>query len=45
VDVAAELEGDRRAHGALLVADLDAAQVEGVEDQLHGRADQGGSTW
>src|SRR6266536_284182 len=39
VDVAAELERDRRAHGTLAVADLDAAQVE---DQLHGRADQGG---
>jgi hypothetical protein len=42
VDVAAQLEWDRRAHGALLVADLDPGQVEGVEDQLHGRADQGG---
>jgi hypothetical protein len=41
VDVAAELERDRGSHGALLVADLDVAQVEGVEDQLHGRADQG----
>jgi hypothetical protein len=42
VGVAAELERDRRAHGALAVADLDPGQVERVEDQLHGRADQGG---
>jgi hypothetical protein len=42
VDVAAELERDRRCHGALLVADLDRGEVEGVEHQLHGRADQGG---
>ena len=42
VDVAAELERDRRTHGPALVAALDFGEVKRVEDQLHGRADQGG---
>jgi hypothetical protein len=34
VGVAADPVGDRGAEGALLVADLDVGEVEGVEDQL-----------
>jgi hypothetical protein len=40
VGVAADPERDRGAEGALLVADFDVGEVEGVEDQLDPAADQ-----
>jgi hypothetical protein len=42
VGVTADPERDRFAEGALLVADLDVGEVEGVEDQLDTATDQGG---
>jgi hypothetical protein len=42
VDVAADLMADRDTHAAVLVADLEVAQVEGVEDELDAASDQGG---
>jgi hypothetical protein len=45
MDVAAELERDRRSHGALLVADLDVAQVEGSKTSSTVAPTRAGSTW